>query len=120
MSPLAIQIYKQLRRRVRTMRPLVTYKELAAAIGRAAPALATHQRSAKLHAALGEVSRACRAAGVPCLPALVCRSGIGRPSDGYYKAAHPCVRSDQGRAEAWERELARVLDEAERFPEVLP
>lgn len=120
MSPLAIQIYQQLRLRVRAMRPLVTYKELAAAIGRAAPALATHQRSAKLHAALGEVSRACRAAGLPCLPALVCRSGIGRPSDGYYKAAHPCVRSDQGRAEAWERELVRVLDEAERYPEVLP
>ena len=119
MSPLAIQIYQQLRRRVRATRPLLTYKELAAAIGRAAPELATHQRSAKLHAALGEVSLACRAAGLPCLPALVCRSGIGRPSAGYYKVAHPCVRSDQGRADAWERELARVVDELDRLPEVL-
>jgi hypothetical protein len=120
MSPLANQIYQQLRRRVRTRQPLLTYKQLAAAIGRAAPKLATHQRSAKLHAALGEVSIACRAAGLPCLPAIVCRSDSGRPSAGYYKAAHPCVRSDQGRADAWERELARIVDEIDRFPEVLP
>ncbi|HWU87286.1 MAG TPA: hypothetical protein VN253_08425 [Kofleriaceae bacterium] len=120
MSPLAIQIYKQLRRRARKRQPFVTYKELVAVIGRATPKLATHQRSAKLHAALGEVSVACRAADLPCLPALVCRSGTGRPSTGYYKAAHPRVRSDRGRAEAWERELARVVDELARFPEVLP
>jgi hypothetical protein len=30
------------------------------------------------------------------------------------------VRSDQGRVDAWERELARVIDELDRFPEVLP
>lgn len=120
MSPLANQIYQQLRRRLRTRQPLLTYKQLAATVGRAMPELATHQRSATLHAALGEVSIACRAAGLPCLPAIVCCRDSGRPSAGYYKAAHPLVRSDQGRAEAWERELARIFDELDRFPEVLP
>lgn len=120
MSPLATEIYKQPRRRARTRTPSITYKELAAALGRARSPLATHPRSGKLHAALGEVSRACRAAGLPCLPAIVCRAGTGRPSTGYYTVAHPRVRSDDGRAAAWKREHARVVAEIARFPEVLP
>ena len=120
MSPLAIEIYQQLLQRVRAQEAAITYKELAAAVGRARPALATHPRSGKLHAALGEVSAACRAAGLPCLPAIVCRRDTRRPSDGYYKAAHPLVRSDDGREKAWRREHARVLAEIARFPEVLP
>lgn len=148
MSPLATEIYKQLRQHVRAQQaaippgdappqeqsppgphsdapprarpPTLTYKELAAAVGRANPALAAHPRSGSFHAALGEVSAACRAARLPCLPALVCRRDTRRPSAGYYKAAHPLVRSDDGREKAWRRELARVLAELASFPEVLP
>lgn len=120
MSPLATEIYKQLRRRVRARQSTLTYKELAEAVSRARPALATHPRSSKLHAALDEVTLSCRRAELPCLPAIVCRSGVGRPSTGYYKVAHPRVRSDDGRAAAWEREHARVLEHAARYPEVLP
>lgn len=146
MSPLAIEIYQQLLRHVRAQQTaiargsaprdehspqgphpdaslrasLLTYKELAAAIGNARPELATHPRSAKLHAALGEVSAVCRAAGLPCLPVIVCRGDTRRPSAGYYKAAHPLVRSDAGREKAWRREHARVFAELARFPEVQP
>jgi hypothetical protein len=120
MSPLATEIYKQLRRRARAAETSITFKQLAAAIGRARPSLATHPRSSRLHAALDEVIAACRAADLPCLPAIVCRAGTRRPSTGYYKAAHPRVRSDAGRAAAWEREHARVLEAAARYPEALP
>jgi hypothetical protein len=148
MSPLAIEIYKQLRQHVHAQHAAIppgatppadappgasprmrasiadastlTYKELVDAVGRANPSLATHPRNASFHAALGEVSAACRAAGLPCLPAIVCRRDTRRPSAGYYKAAHPLVRSDDGREKAWRREHARVLAEIARFPEVLP
>lgn len=129
MSPLATEIYQQLLRRARAHAdaegstaapPRLTYKELAEAVTRAQPALATHPRSSALHDALGEVSAACRAADLPCLPAIVCRSGSHRPAAGYYQAAHPRVRSDAGRQSAWQRELMRISAELSSFPEVLP
>jgi hypothetical protein len=149
MSPLALAVYRQLYRRIdrgprsapaprgprrssaRAQRiaprgaararawPVVTYRELADAIGRAAPALATHPRSARLHAALGEVTRACQASRLPCLTALVVRADSRRPSGGYYATAHPRARSDRGRIAAWERELVRVIAALHCFPEVL-
>jgi len=111
MSPLAHRIYKQLLARVRSIRPTpsITYGELAHAID-------VHPRSPKLHAALGEVTNACRHARLPCLPAIVWRSDTHRPSVGYYKVAHPRAHTDDARVSAWEREHARVLREARRFP----
>ena len=109
MSPLAHKVYKQLLSHVRRAKPSITYGELAHAID-------IHPRSRKLHAALGEVSNACRHAHLPCLPAIVWRSDTGRPSDGYYKVAHPRAHTDESRVSAWEREHARVLREVEQFP----
>ena len=109
MSPLARRIYSQLRRRVNTAQPSITYGELATE-------LAIHQRSPKLHAALGEVTNACRHAALPCLPALVWRADMRRPSAGYYKAAHPRAATDAARISAWQREHAAVIVAAARFP----
>jgi hypothetical protein len=109
MSPLAHRIYKHLLGRVRRKKASVTYGELASAI-------AVHPRSPKLHAALGEVSNACRHHQLPCLPAIVWRAGSNRPSDGYYKVAHPRAHTDDARVAAWEREHARVLRDIEQFP----
>lgn len=116
MSPLATQIYKQLRRRVRTKRPSMTYAELAAALDYR---FTTHPRSPQLYAALTEVSQSCRRRDLPCLPAIVWRADTARPSDGYYKVAHPRARSDEARRAAWQKEHARVLSLANQFPLVL-
>ena len=116
MTPLATEIYKQLVRRVRTQSPSITYAELAALASKKIP---THQRSPRLHAALSEVTLACRAHGLPCLPAIVWRKGAGRPSDGYFKVAYPKVRTERGRSAAWEAEHDRVLAEAGRYPATL-
>jgi hypothetical protein len=109
MSPLAHRVYKQLLTRVRRSKPSITYGELASAVD-------VHPRSPALHAALGEVSNACRHSQLPCLPAIVWRANTKRPSDGYYKVAHPRAHTDDARVSAWEREHARVVAEASRFP----
>ena len=109
MSPLADRIYKQLLARVRRKNPSITYGELATAVD-------IHPRSPKLHAALGEVANTCRHNQLPCLPAIVWRSNTKRPSDGYYKVAHPRAHTDEARVAAWEREHDRVLREVEQFP----
>jgi hypothetical protein len=109
MSPLAHRIYKHLLARVRRNKASITYGELATAV-------AVHPRSPALHAALGEVSNACRHAQLPCLPAIVWRADSKRPSDGYYKVAHPRAHTDEARGAAWEREHARVLREIAQFP----
>jgi hypothetical protein len=109
MSPLAAKIYKHLVTRVRRAQPSITYGELASAI-------AVHPRSPKLHAALGEVTNACRHRQLPALPAIVWRAAPRRPSIGYYKVAHPRAHTDAARVAAWEREHARVVREIARFP----
>jgi hypothetical protein len=113
MTTLATEIYRQLRARARTASPSITYAELAEVVSRK---IATHQRSPHLHAALGEVTAACRAHRLPCLPAIVWRSDTQRPSDGYYKVAHPRVRTAEGRLAAWKNEHERVVQHAEQFP----
>ena len=90
-----------------------TYRELAAKVSVAIPA---HQRNPSFHAALGEVTTACRAAGLPCLPAIVWLGGRRRPSTGYYSVAHPRARTGSARASAWEREHAEVVRDATKFP----
>ena len=116
MTPLATEIYKHLVRRVRTQAPSITYVELAELASKKIP---THQRSPKLHAALSEVTHACRAQGLPCLTAIVWRKGTTRPSDGYFKVAHPKVRTEHGRVAAWEDEHTRVLKQAAKYPAAL-
>jgi len=112
MSPLATHIYRHLLRHLRSNHHSITYGELAASLGK----LATHHRNPHFIAALSEVSTWCRANDLPCLPAIVWSRVRKRPSDGYYKVAHPRVRSEAGRVAAWEREHERVIREAERFP----
>ena len=109
MSPLATRIYKHLRKRVIGGTASITYRDLAATAG-------LHVRSRALYIALGEVSNACRHAQLPCLPAIVWRTDTRRPSTGYYRVAHPRAHSDATRIAAWEREHARVVRDAARFP----
>jgi len=113
MSPLANQIYKQLRRRVRTKQPSITYAGLADALDYR---FSMHPRSSRLHAALTEVTEACRRHSLPCLPAIVWRANTRRPSVGYFKVAHPRAQTDDARVAAWEREHARVLRDVDQFP----
>jgi hypothetical protein len=116
MTPLARQIYKQLLRRVRANKPSITYGELAHAVSGRKP---VHHRSPTFHAALGEISEACRAHELPCLPAIVWRNDIRRPGDAYYRYAHPRSRTDSARIAAWEREHEAVLRDSSRYPDVL-
>lgn len=109
MSPLATSIYKQLVANARRSNPSITYGELAKAVK-------VHHRSPQLHIALGELTNACRHAGLPVIAAMVCRADSGRPSDGYYKAAHPRAQTDEQRVSAWEREHAKVIGHADKFP----
>jgi hypothetical protein len=116
MSPLATQIYKTLRKHVRSQHASITYAELARGLDYR---FTTHPRSSKLHSALTEVSLACREHDLPCLPAIVWKAGAKRPSTGYYAIAHPRAKTDEARVAAWEREHARVISEADRFPPTL-
>lgn len=117
MSPLAKEIYKQLRKQLLAGVYSLTYGQLAALVGKHHP---THPRSRRLHAALTEVTQACRAQALPCLPALVWRASLLRPSDGYYAVAHPRARTEKSRVEAWRREHASVLAAAARYPATPP
>ena len=115
MSPLASEIYKQLRRTLQSKNS-ITYGELAEAVSRKQ---ATHHRSPAFHAGLTEVTVACREHELPCLPAIVWSSTTKRPSDGYYKIAHPRARTDESKHAAWEREHAAVVRDAAKFPATL-
>jgi hypothetical protein len=113
MTSLANDIYKCLLRKLRANTVSLTYRELADALGKKHGA---HPRSPRLHAALGEVSQACRHSDLPCLPAIVWRVSPRRPGDGYYAVAHPRAHTEEAKIAAWEREHARVIAEAPRFP----
>ncbi len=109
MTPFATQVYRLLLRHARKREPAITYGALAAHVP-------IHARSPKLHAALGEISLACRHEGLPCLPAIVWRSDTRRPSTGYYQAAHPRAHTDAARIAAWEREHEQVVRVLARYP----
>ena len=110
MSPLAKKLYTQLRKRVVAGQQSITYAALAKASGD------VHPRSPALHAALGELTNACRHAGLPVLPAIVWKAGSNRPSTGYYKVAHPRAHTDEAKLAAWEREHAKVIQDPSRYP----
>jgi hypothetical protein len=115
MSALALEIYRALRRTIQTKHS-ITYKELAELVSKKLP---THQRSPSFHAALTELTAKCRENGVPCIAAVVWSSSTNRPSEGYYKAAHPRARTDESKKQAWEREHAAVVSNADKFPATL-
>jgi hypothetical protein len=109
MTPFATSVYKHLLRHARNKQPAITYAELAASVD-------IPTRSPKLHAALGEISQACRHSNLPCLPAIVWRADTRRPSTGYYKVAHPRAHTDPSRIAAWEREHEQVVAALARYP----
>jgi hypothetical protein len=113
MTPLARQIYQRLLRRLRSSNSSITYGELAASLDYRH---ATHPRSPRFHAALTEITSACRMRRLPILPAIVWRAGSRHPAIGYFKVAHPDARTDAARLAAWAREHARVLRDRGRFP----
>jgi len=115
MTPLAIEIYKSLRRTIQSQHS-ITYKALAELVSKKHP---THQRSSSFHAALSELTAACRENGVPCIAAVVWSASTNRPSEGYYKAAHPRAKTDESKQSAWEREHAAVVSNAAKFPSAL-
>lgn len=116
MTPLAHEIYRQLLRHLRAGKSSITYAELATAVSKKHP---THQRSAAFYAALGEVTSACRAQSLPCLPAIVWSSSDAQPGVGYFKVAHPRAKTEKSQLDAWEREHADVVREAAKFPPTL-
>ena len=109
MSPLARSIYKHLIKRLRAGKTSLSYTELSTAVR-------THRRSAHLHAALGEVTSACRVRGLPALPAIVWRSDSKMPGPAYFAFAHTRLRTDEAKRAAWEAEHAAVVRDPERFP----
>ncbi|MEO8703917.1 MAG: hypothetical protein ABI867_27960 [Kofleriaceae bacterium] len=115
-SPLAREIYRRLVRHVRGGHASITYGELATLVSERHP---IHPRSSKLHAALGEITAACRRRELPILPAIVWRADSRQPSDGYYPVAHPRSRSLKTQIAAWELEHARVLRDQAKFPGAL-
>jgi hypothetical protein len=112
MTPFATTVYKLLLRQARNHEPSITYAMLAARV-RPEP---VHPRSPKLHAALGEISLACRHEGLPCLPAMVWRSDTQRPSSGYYKVAHPRAQTEASQRSAWQREHDSVVRALASYP----
>jgi hypothetical protein len=115
MTPLATEIYRALRRTIQTKHS-ITYKELVELVSKKLP---THPRSPAFYAALTEVTAKCRETGVPCIAAVVWSSSTKRPSEGYYKVAHPRARTDESKRAAWEREHAAVVSNADKFPAAL-
>ncbi len=112
MSPLALKIYQKLRKQLSKKDVSITYRDLAVAVD-------SHPRSQLLHAALGEITAACRHSKLPALPAIVWKSGLHRPSTGYYVVAHPRAQTDEAKKTAWEREYGSVIEQAEAFPAAL-
>jgi len=109
MSPLARTIYRYLVKRLRAGKTSLTYGELSAAVD-------THRRSARLHAALGEITAACRNHGLPCLPSIVWRSDTKMPGPAYFVHAHTKLRNGDAKREAWEKEHAAVVRNPDAFP----
>ena len=116
LGALAKEIYRRLVRHVRAGNDSITYGELATLVSAKHP---THPRSSRLHAALGEVTTACRLRDLPILPAIVWRADAHHPSDGYYAVAHPRARSWKSQLAAWQVEHERVLRDRRRFPGAL-
>ena len=113
MTPLAAEIYRQLIKHLRTGGATITYGELAQYVAKKQPA---HHRSPSFHAALTELTHACRSAKLPAITALVCRSSGSRPGSGYYAIAHPRAKTEDAQLSAWEREHGAVLEARGSYP----
>lgn len=115
-TPMAQLIYRHLVRKLRTGTASITYRELAEAVSEKIP---THPRSSRLHAALSEVTQACRQRELPAVTAIVWRAGSHRPSDGFFPIAYPRMRSFENQIAAWKTEHVAVLRSAEQLPRSL-
>jgi hypothetical protein len=115
-SPLAREIYRKLVKHVTAGEVSITYGQLAASVSSKIP---VHPRSSKLHAALTEVTVACRARGLPNLPAIVWRAGGKHPSDGFFKIAYPRARSFERQLESWMGDHALVITYDQAWPSSL-
>jgi hypothetical protein len=102
LPPLAAAVYDILRCRVDSEDdPRITYAALARDLREANEAFehVTH-RSQELYAALCEVGDACKALGLPPLPALVVRADTRRPGDAYYEGMRYKYKGE--RIAAWQ------------------
>jgi hypothetical protein len=95
-----------LQRRVPADDPTIFYGDLVDELGSLPPpnqGLQPHDR--RLFAALGEVGRACRAAGLPALSSIVVAKESGVPGAVYYTDHHPQARSEEAKFVAWRSEF---------------
>jgi hypothetical protein len=119
MTPLADATYAALRRHLqqtRSLRPVLSYKDLCAKI----VGFAVGPRSGKLHAALGEVVIECRNKKLGAIPALAINGTTRLPGHGYFPVAHPSARTDALRKTEWSAEVDRVVRDTTKYPVALP
>lgn len=104
-SPLATAVYEVLRRRVPAAKPEISYEELCAKLP---PALGNIEpNDQRLWIALGDIVRACRAADLPAISAIVVNKHTRIPGKLYYSVAHP--NEDEPHAMvAWGHEVLKV------------
>lgn len=106
LSALADAVYQILRQRVPSEDPTLFYGALVEELGTLPPpnqSLQPHDR--RLFAALGEVGRACRAAGLPAISSIVVAKESGVPGSGYYIDHHPQARSEEAKFVSWRSEF---------------
>lgn len=118
MSPLADAVYAVLRRHVQQSRsphPVLPYKGLCDRL----VGFKVGPRSGALHAALGEIVLACRAARLGAIAAVVINGTTKIPGHGYFPVAHPAANSDADRAAAWSAEVRQVVKDAATYPSTL-
>jgi hypothetical protein len=108
-SPLALAIYKILRKQARRAEPRITYAELAAQLREQSEAFEfIYHRSQQLYAALGEVGKECRRCRLPSLPALVVRADTRRPGSAYFEGKCSGMVYKGERISAWRNELEAI------------
>ena len=106
LSALAESVYQILRERVPAEDPTIFYRDLVDELGSLpSPNQGLQPHDRRLFAALGEVGRACRAAGLPALSSIVVAKESGVPGTGYYIDHHPQARSEEAKFVAWRSEF---------------
>jgi len=106
-SPLATAVYNVLRVRVPATRPELSYEDLCTKLPASVGTI--EARSQLLWEALGDIVRACRAAELPALPAIVVNKHERVPGKAYYAVAHPGDAHDEALAMiAWGKEVLMV------------
>ena len=115
MSPLAMAVYRILRKQAAVKEPRISYAALAEKLRDISEVFANiYPRSQSLYAALREVGTECRRLKLPCLPALVVRSDTRRPGEAYWSGSKLRFRGE--RIEEWRREVNEVKQA--RYPKM--